>query len=39
MKQLSAEMAANRIDYTLINTTKPLDQALFNYLAARSRTV
>jgi hypothetical protein len=39
LKQLSAEMAANRIDYTLINTTKPLDQALFNYLAARSRTV
>ena len=38
MEQLSAEMACERIDYTLMNTTKPLDQALFNYLAARSRT-
>jgi len=37
--RLRKEMAANRIDYTLINTSKPLDQALFNYLAARSRTV
>ncbi len=39
MKKLSSEMAANRIDYTLMNTSKPLDQGLFNYLAARSRTV
>jgi uncharacterized protein (DUF58 family) len=39
MKQLSAEMAANRIDYTLMNTSKPLDQGLFNYLAARAKTV
>ena|SRR5579884_2487189 len=39
MKQLSAQMAANRIDYTLMNTSKPLDQALFNYLAARAKSV
>ena len=39
MKELSAQMAANRIDYTLLNTSKPLDQALFNYLAARAKTV
>jgi uncharacterized protein (DUF58 family) len=39
MKQLSAEMAANRIDYTLMNTSKPLDQGLFNYLAARAKTI
>jgi uncharacterized protein (DUF58 family) len=39
MKQLSSEMARNRIDYTLMNTSKPLDQGLFNYLAARAKTV
>jgi len=39
MKELSTEMAANRIDYTLMNTSKPLDQGLFNYLSARARTV
>jgi hypothetical protein len=39
MKKLSAEMAANRIDYTLMSTSQPLDQCLFNYLAARSKTV
>jgi uncharacterized protein (DUF58 family) len=39
MEKLSSEMAANRIDYTLMNTSKPLDQGLFNYLAARARTI
>lgn len=39
MTQLRREMAANQIDYTLINTSKPLDQALFNYMAARSKNV
>jgi hypothetical protein len=39
MKQLTAQMAANRIDYTLMNTSKPLDQGLFNYLAARAKTL
>jgi uncharacterized protein (DUF58 family) len=39
MKQLKEQMAANRIDYTLMNTSKPLDQGLFNYLAARSRSI
>ena len=38
METLSSEMAANRIDYTLMRTSQPLDQALFNYLAARSKT-
>src|SRR5215470_8127577 len=38
MKQLSSEMAANRIDYTLMSTSKPLDQGLFNFLAARAKT-
>jgi uncharacterized protein (DUF58 family) len=39
MSQLRKEMSANAIDYTLIDTSKPLDQALFDYMAARSRTV
>ena len=39
MKTLKDAMAANRIDYTLIDTSKPLDQALFDYLAARSKTL
>ncbi len=34
---LSARMAANRVDYALINTATPLDYALFKYLSARQR--
>lgn len=28
-----------RVDYTLVNTSRPLDDALFNYLANRERTM
>lgn len=34
---LSSRMAANRVDYALINTATPLDYALFKYLSARQR--
>ena len=32
-------MSAAQIDYTLMNTSKPLDAGLFSYLAARAHTV
>lgn len=34
---LSTLMSQNRIDYTLFNTSQPLDVALFNYLSNRER--
>jgi uncharacterized protein (DUF58 family) len=34
---LTERCSANRIDYTLVNTSSPLDYALFNYLSARER--
>lgn len=34
---LSERFAAARIDYNLINTSSPLDHALFSYLSARER--
>jgi uncharacterized protein (DUF58 family) len=34
---LSQRMGAQRIDYALFDTSKPLDQALFTYLSARER--
>jgi uncharacterized protein (DUF58 family) len=34
---LSERFSANRIDYNLVNTSTPLDHALFNYLSARER--
>jgi uncharacterized protein (DUF58 family) len=34
---LTERFSANRIDYTLINTSSPLDHALFSYLSARER--
>ncbi|MDA1104428.1 MAG: DUF58 domain-containing protein [Gemmatimonadetes bacterium] len=34
---LEKGFAKNRIDYTLLNTSKPLDLALFQYLLARER--
>jgi hypothetical protein len=34
---LSSLMSQNRIDYTLFNTSQPLDEALFKYLANRER--
>ena len=30
-------VSSNRIDYTLVNTSKPLDHALFSYLTMRER--
>jgi hypothetical protein len=32
-------MSAAQIDYTLMNTSKPLDAGLFSYLAARAHTL
>jgi hypothetical protein len=32
-------MSAVQIDYTLMNTSKPLDAGLFAYLAARAHTL
>ena len=37
--ELKKGLKAAQIDYTLMNTSKPLDSALFAYLAARSHTV
>ncbi len=34
---LTERFSANRVDYTLVNTSSPLDHALFNYLSARER--
>jgi hypothetical protein len=34
---LRGRFSANRIDYTLLNTSAPLDHALFSYLSTRER--
>jgi len=34
---LERKFTANRIDYTLLDTSKPLDHALFRYLSAREK--
>jgi uncharacterized protein (DUF58 family) len=34
---LRERFSANRIDYTLLNTSQPLDHALFSYLSTRER--
>ncbi|MGH9309286.1 MAG: DUF58 domain-containing protein [Vicinamibacterales bacterium] len=34
---LTERFSANRVDYTLVNTSTPLDHALFGYLSARER--
>src|SRR5436189_69486 len=36
MEKIRKELAGCRIDYCLMDTSKPLDQGLFTYLAARS---
>jgi uncharacterized protein (DUF58 family) len=36
---LSSRMSENRIDYAMLNTTTPIDHALFSFLAARERLV
>jgi uncharacterized protein (DUF58 family) len=37
VRALTERFSANRIDYTLINTSAPLDHALFSYLSSRER--
>jgi uncharacterized protein (DUF58 family) len=37
IRALAERFSANRIDYTLLNTSTPLDHALFTYLSARER--
>ena len=37
IRALTERFSANRIDYTLLNSSMPLDHALFNYLSARER--
>jgi uncharacterized protein (DUF58 family) len=37
IEALRSKCAEHRIDYTLVNTAKPLDEALFSYLASRQR--
>ena len=34
---LQARFSEQRIDYALINTTQPLDHALFSYLSSREK--
>jgi hypothetical protein len=34
---LQQRFSANRIDYTVLNTSKPVDHALYSYLSARAR--
>ena len=37
LEALRDRFTGNRIDYTLLDTSKPLDLALFHYLLARER--
>jgi uncharacterized protein (DUF58 family) len=39
MDRISKELSGTRIDYCLLDTSKPLDGALFSYLAARAKSV
>src|SRR5262249_13124950 len=36
---LAEKFSEHRIDYTLLNTTDPLDHALFSYLSSRAKLV
>jgi hypothetical protein len=36
---LQKSFSSVRVDYTLLDTSKPLDHALFRYLNSRSRTM
>ena len=38
MERIRKELSGARIDYCLMDTSKPLDAALFSYLAARSKS-
>ena len=35
--RLTTKFSEQRIDYALINTSEPLDRALFSYLSSRER--
>jgi hypothetical protein len=37
IEELTKRFAESRVDYTLLNTAKPLDHALFSYLSSRDR--
>ena len=37
VRALTERFSGNRIDYTLVDTSSPLDHALFSYLSARER--
>jgi len=37
IEALRSHCAANRIDYSVVDTSKPLDEALFRYLATRQK--
>jgi len=39
MERLRKELSGTRIDYCLMDTSKPLDAGLFTYLAARSKSI
>jgi uncharacterized protein (DUF58 family) len=39
MDRISKELSGTRIDYCLMDTSKPLDAGLFTYLAARAKSV
>jgi hypothetical protein len=36
---LQRSFSGVRVDYTLLDTSKPMDHALFRYLNSRSRTM
>jgi uncharacterized protein (DUF58 family) len=38
METIRKELSGSRIDYCLMDTSKPLDSGLFNYLAARAKS-
>jgi uncharacterized protein (DUF58 family) len=38
MERIRKELSGAHIDYCLMDTSKPLDQGLFNYLAARAKS-
>jgi len=39
MERIRKELSGTRIDYCLMDTSKPLDTGLFSYLASRSKSV
>lgn len=39
MERIRKELSGARIDYCLMDTSKPLDHGLFTYLAARSKSI